>query len=179
MANAYSPDQTQTCNHSSHAKLIDLILSIPELVLKHHDRKNLVDVVLHKLAGHDGFELEKAAYFIQNKDFKATKGICGYSRENCSNIRPLNENLEIVDELSFDKIDYCRAIKNFRAEALIDQIKDSKDFSNLIAMDRPEYRFWETKNNNSGTLIFQLDNPSCCLIRDSVFQNAIKLLCLC
>lgn len=62
-----------------HRRITDSLRRLPRKMLLGMD--NVTEFVLHELCSNSCFDLEKAAYFIDNPDFNCLKGVAGFCRD--------------------------------------------------------------------------------------------------
>ena len=62
-----------------HRRITDSLRRLPRKMLLGMD--NVTEFVVHELCSNRCFDLEKAAYFIDNPDFNCLKGVAGFSRD--------------------------------------------------------------------------------------------------
>src|ERR1700691_4148672 len=67
-------------------KMLSCLAALPKRILSLHGEDNVTEFVLHDLCHQDCFNLNKAAYFVDNPDFNCSKGVAGFSRDE-----PFNE----------------------------------------------------------------------------------------
>ncbi|HEV2916383.1 MAG TPA: hypothetical protein VGW78_01410 [Candidatus Babeliales bacterium] len=63
------------CNSSA----LQVLNYLPRRILELKDQPNKQEFIMHSLCNKDCFNIEKAAYFIDNPDFDCIKGVTGYS----------------------------------------------------------------------------------------------------
>src|SRR5947207_14497437 len=81
-----------------HAHVIDNLRRLPRKMLSLHGLDNVTEFVLHELCDKHCFNLQKAAYFIDNPDFDCLKGVVGVSHAELHNIVDIWDNPAIFSE---------------------------------------------------------------------------------
>jgi len=61
-------------------KMLNCLSCLPRRILAAQDQKNVPEFVLHDLCDEHCFNLNRAAYLIDNPDFNCLKGVAGVSR---------------------------------------------------------------------------------------------------
>jgi len=59
------------------ASILRSLSVIPKKILSLHGRENVTEFVLHDICQKDCFNINKAAYLVNNPDFKCLKGVAG------------------------------------------------------------------------------------------------------
>jgi hypothetical protein len=62
-------------------RILTHLAHLPKKIVTLHGHENIPEFVLHDLCQADCFNLNKAAYFVDNPDFNCTKGVSGFSRQ--------------------------------------------------------------------------------------------------
>src|SRR5689334_18968556 len=60
--------------------ILNYLNHLPRKMLKFSQEDNISEFVLHALCCQDCFNVDKAAYFVDNPDFDCLRGIAGFSR---------------------------------------------------------------------------------------------------
>ena len=66
--------------NDKHIDILDKLCHLPRKILSLHGHDNITELILHELCNEQCFNLEKAAYFIDNPDFDCFKGVAGHCR---------------------------------------------------------------------------------------------------
>ncbi len=117
-------------------------------------RDELSAFVLHELCSENGFGLAKAAYFINNPDFRCLKGIGGYDRAEAFNGISWERDQEFMQHLNraqfHNKIRQYqnKHIENLSSASSINQLQDQFEF------EQPEAHVWNLKHDNQGIFVF-------------------------
>jgi hypothetical protein len=65
-------------NNVTYEKLLHQLAQIPHNMISNHHKHNITEFVLHDLCSSNCFNITKAAYLVNNKDFKCLRGIAGF-----------------------------------------------------------------------------------------------------
>jgi hypothetical protein len=139
-------------------KLLYHLGSLPKLMLNHHMREDLIVFILHELCSENGFGLGKAAYFINNPDFKCLKGIAGHHSIEAY------KGLSSQDHESFSKhmsqAQFHNQVRSHQDNHILN-ISDKTSFNAL--QDRFEFEqlgshVWNLKHNNQAIFLFEKQN---------------------
>jgi hypothetical protein len=152
-------------NYVLYEKLLHQLAQIPHNMISNNHQYNRAEFVLHELCSSNCFNIRKAAYLVNNKDFKCLRGIAGFYQpeaflhEESIWKRPEKFSLH-MENASFNK-----KVRNLNKENLIlTEDKHSNELMQSIAKDLEleDPEFWTTnlKYDNTGLLIYQkLDHP--------------------
>lgn len=142
-----------------HHRLLTCLSCLPQRILSVHGLHNVTEFVLHDLCIEPCFNLEKAAYLVDNPDFNCLKGIAGFAQkerfDDYENIwdkqdqfashmqsAPFNQKVRGVGKPSI------RAVGTPDQEALQALAAD-------LDITNPSYFTWDMKHGNRGILLFQ------------------------
>ena len=131
-----------------------------------HGRDNVIEFVLHELCHEQCFNLEKAAYVVDNPDFNCLKGVAGFARSEAyekeadvwknpdafsahMQSSPFNQKVR-----SFEKESLCK--KGASDDAIVSEVAQN------LGLDHPSYYAWDMKHDNRGVLVYQkCDQEEC------------------
>ena len=150
--------ESQTCKQDER-KILQHLGNLREMIVHHHELENLSEFVLHDLCTGPCFHVDKAAYFINNPDFKLLRGVTGHSKqEPQSQIRDSWNNQkqfiasmkdsafnQKVRNSSYDSFEKGRASEKYIVQKLADQLE----------IENPAYHIWDLKHANHGLLIYE------------------------
>lgn len=77
-----------------HQKIVDHLRRLPRKMLLLHGVDNITEFVLHDLCSQNCFNIEKAAYFVDNPDFNCLKGVAGFARNEVNETGDIWQNPE-------------------------------------------------------------------------------------
>lgn len=141
--------------------ILNRLSKLPRKILQFHGRENTAEFILHELGRNDCFNLERAAYIIDNPDFDCTKGVAGYCRQEEYNT---DKDIDIWDDAdNFSKhmqsCPYNMQVRSFTKPSYFKQGKSEEDIVKTIAQDlgfdHPSYYAWPMKHDNHGILLYQ------------------------
>jgi hypothetical protein len=168
-------------------KILNCISSLPKKMLSLHGRDNISEFVLHDLCHEHCFNLNKAAYFVNNPDFKCLKGIAGFSRNEVP-VGILNDIWEQSDVFSnyMDSSSFNKRVRNFNQCSIENGIENTgilnSEFIETVAQNleiaRPECYYLKTKNDNQGLLIYE-KRESGDMLTDKYLLHGVSLLGFC
>jgi len=169
--------------HRRHA-ILGCLTQLPRKMLSLKEKENITEFVMHELCKPECFNLEKAAYFVDNPDFDCLKGIVGIWRpevytDGDDDIwqdpqsfsahmqgSPFNQTVRGVMRPSLRK-------NNYSDNEVVEII------GRTLHMTNPGYYAWDMKHDNHGLLVYEKqckDGDSCDL--DTVI-NGLSLLAFC
>lgn len=147
-------------------RIIELLSALPRKILGLHGRDNVVEFVLHELGRQECFDLEKAAYVIDNPDFDCLKGVAGFERPEA-----YDEKCDIWAEPdSFSehmkKSKYNNTVRCYhRGSGVKKGEKDEKivqEIAHDLGFEKPFYYSWNMKHDNHGILLYEKHDKADC-----------------
>ncbi len=140
-------------------KLLQHLGNLRKMIVHNHELENLSEFVLHDLCNGPCFQINKAAYFINNPDFKVLRGITGHHhQEHQAQLRDtwnnqkqfissmkdsaFNHKVRTSHQESFER---GRNSEKYMVQKLADQLE----------IEHPEYHVWDLKHANHGLLIYE------------------------
>lgn len=173
-------DKNELANHKN---LLRCLSGLPKQILNLHTWDNVPEFVLHGLCSKDCFNLNKAAYFVDNPDFDCIKGIAGFSHEEGK----LNWDEIWEDPESFtlftQSLPFNKRVRNFGATSIKRKTHTYEDLvsriSNEIGFENPAFCLWEMKHFNHGLLVYEKPAEDQCGLFDEHFINSLHLLSFC
>ena len=159
-----------------HHKVLNRLSNLPKRILSVHGIDNLSELVLHDLSAEHCFNLEKAAYFVDNPDFNCFNGVAGFNQQekypDADHIwdkpdtfsqfmrrSPFNQQVQDIQRPS------CR-----RAKITDEQIV--AELAPQLGIKNPRSYAWNLKHDNHGILIFEHDE------HDTVGEELLHGLCV-
>jgi hypothetical protein len=146
--------------------ITELLSSLPRKILGLHGRDNVVEFVLHELSRQECFDLEKAAYVIDNPDFDCLKGVAGFQRPEAYNFT--SDIWTDPDSFSehMKKSKYNNDVRCYhRNSGVKNGEKDEeivKEIAHDLGFDKPFYYSWDMKHDNHGILLYEKrDSDNC------------------
>lgn len=162
-------------------RMLSNLSHLPRRILSLHHIDNVTEFVLHDLCQEQCFNLNKAAYFVDNPDFNCTKGVAGFSRDEMSDSCPIWDDPEGFSKQmkasEFNghvrELSKC-SLKNIGDvhESLANEIAQQLGFKNHA------YCSWNMKHGNEGFVVYEKaskeDN-----FADDYMINGLSLLSFC
>lgn len=158
--------QKKESSHEKINSIMHCLSCLPRKILGLHGRDNITEFVLHELSKKECFDLEKAAYIIDNPDFDCLRGVAGFCRSEC-----YTDNKNIWDDPdSFSehmkKASYNKKVRCFQRESCLKKGKKSeeivKDISSDLGFSHPLFYAWNMKHDNQGILLYEKKDSSPC-----------------
>jgi hypothetical protein len=168
---------------SRYHQMLDCLGSLPQKMVTIHPRDNATEFVLHELCSEKCFNLQKAAYFIDNHDFDCFRGVAGFSKQeeynngdshwdspesfsdhmkSCS----FNRKVRIINKQSFKKAGASQ-------QDIVDHIGYNLDFGNPLCFS------WPIKHDNEGVLIIERPQESEEDLFNRHLRQGVHLLAFC
>lgn len=177
------PEESKTCELSSHLSIIDQILQIPQQIIALHHTEGLVDLVLHNISKKDCLSLKRVAYLVDNPDFNHLQGVAGFcsaveTKSTCS-----EDFSSAIEEIK--NLDYNRKVKNISQESLraknvdLTSPENLKNLCESLEISNPKVYSWDLKHNNCGILIVENDESDCCTWKNALVEKISKFLGMC
>lgn len=147
-------------------KILQRISKLPRRMLQLYGRENSAEFILHELGKQDCFNLDRAAYIIDNPDFDCMKGIAGYCRgEEYGSEKEIWDDPETFTE-HMKTCPYNTLVRNFIKESRKKQgLSDEQivqEIAQDLGFDHPSFYSWPMKHDNQGILMYQKHDPEEC-----------------
>lgn len=132
---------------------------LPRKMVALHGADNVTEFVLHELCGERCFNLDKAAYFIDNPDFDCIKGVAGHAR---GEVLAADEDIW-RDPHSFSEqmkqSPFNNAVRNFSHESFKKRGQNDDDIAKTVAQTLGitchGFYSWDMKHDNHGIFVFE------------------------
>ncbi len=140
-------------------KILCNLSALPQKILSLHDHNNITELVLYSLCGEHCFNLNKAAYFVDNPDFNCLQGIAGFSRDQKNLGQPdvLQQADYAGEQLRIDP--FNKKVRSMSRCSLKNGVREELAMAQDIAKDlniaNPQVCVWPMKHDNHGLLIFE------------------------
>ncbi len=144
---------------SRHKQLLRCFAYLPQQILSLHEIDNATEYVLHSLCHEGGFNLSKAAYFVDNPDFDCLKGVAGFNGD---------EEVQTCENVLANKEYFDQHIKNCAFSNKVREINESsirksdksieetvKRLAELLEIEDPSHYTLTIKHNNFGLVIYE------------------------
>ncbi|MBP6869793.1 hypothetical protein KBC04_02840 [Candidatus Babeliales bacterium] len=144
----------------SESKLLQHLGNLRKKMIQNHELENLSEFVLHDLCTGPCFQVNKAAYFINNPDFNLVRGIAGYHhQEPHAQVRDVwthqKQFIAGMQDSDFNKkvrVNNLHSAFEFGKSSekyLVEKLADELEIAN------PLYHVWNLKHANHGLLIYE------------------------
>lgn len=163
-------------------KVLDYLSNLPRMIVTLHGRENTTEFVLHDLCHEDCFNLNKAAYFVDNPDFDSLKGVAGFFRdEGYRNEQSIWEKPEdfsgFMRSSKFNQMVRNVSDRSFKRNDNSNAMSMIKNIAHILGFGSHVFCSWPMKHENYGLLIYEkaTDNS----ILDDYLLNGLSLLSFC
>lgn len=162
-------------------RIVNRLSKLPRVLARMHGRDNLSEFLLHELSSEPYFNLNKAAFFVDNPDFNCLRGIAGFSAaesykkpeiwtepDNFSEHMlqaPFNNKVRAINHYSINN-------KDHGTHEILEYIAKKLDF------ERNNHCLWHMKHDNVGLLLYEKNNPEDTVIDDHIVDG-MSLLSFC
>ena len=145
------------------------------------DQENLTEFVLHELCCPECFNLEKAAYFVDNPDFDCLKGVAGFSRlEAYPNSCSIWESPKSFS-LHMRKAPFNQKVRSMYTPSMkkshVDDAVIAQEIAHNLGFENYNFYSWDMKYDNHGILLFERSEKED--VSEQHLQNGIRLLSFC
>ena len=140
-------------------KILDRLSGLPKRILSLHGKSNVTEFVMHELCAQDCFDLERAAYFVDNPDFDCLKGVAGFVKneafgDSCNIWDKPDEFTQHMKDASFNQ-----KVRSFSKESLRRKGETDEsivqEIAQTLGFDNPGFFSWDMKHDNHGLFIYQ------------------------
>lgn len=164
-----------------HQNVLCFLNQLPKKMLSLHGTDNVTDFVLHDLCNKQCFNLNKAAYFVDNPDFDCLKGVSGFCAQESFAQPTYWESPEIftshVKNSQFNQKVRSILQPSMKRSGVSDQ-KVIENLSQELNMQSPLYCAWDMKHDNHGIFIYE-PATDMCEIPQEMLSNGVCLLSFC
>jgi len=142
--------------------LIQKVSELPSKILKHHETQNLPQVLLTYLGHQDCFDLERAAYIVDNPDFDHMVGIAGFAQKDfeMKEVEELWGNPIALHD-TFMNLNFNKRVKNYLQDSLnrrglsVDNSKSLLRIGKELGLSNSQSLCWNLKHGNHGLFLFE------------------------
>lgn len=165
-----------------HNEVLSRLSLLPRKIIARYSDDHTSEFTLHELCHLACFNLEKAAFFVDNPDFDCLQGIAGFdnSEHNGDLLKELEEPQLFARHLST-----CRFNQHVRTIGRVSHKKSKKTegdllkiLAPLVNMSDPCCYVWPLKYDNHGILIYERGNSHAEELREHI-ENGIHILGFC
>jgi hypothetical protein len=162
-------------------KLLRYLAEMPRNIIGLHHKENLAEFVLHELCHHNCFNLDKAAYLIDNADFDCLKGIAGFDTSESFNKSKAWHN---PDEFSkhMEKASFNTRVRDFERKSGKFKLAPNQPLIDTIAgeliITNPHFYTFPLKHDNTGIFVYEKGGNTD-MMEENDILNGLGLLGLC
>jgi len=148
--------------------VLHILTGLPRKMLIQHDRDRLPEFILHEIACENCFNLNKAAFLVDNPDFNCLRGVAGIAREeafsNGSSIweDPQRFSVHMNGSYFNEKVRNHSDVSCKNCDTPNDEIFGK--IANNLGMKTFGLCSWDMKHGNHGYLLYEKvnhDDTSC------------------
>lgn len=145
-------------SYERHREVLECLSSLPRKIMAVHELENVSEFVLHDMCNERCFNMLRAAYFVDNPDFKCLKGVAGFCRD---------ENPRVIDSVWGDPTAFSRlmlesAFNQRVRSVLVDHsaMRDplpayiTQQLVPMLGFQHPALRMWDLKHYNQGLIVY-------------------------
>lgn len=164
-----------------HNELLKKLSLLPRKIVQAHGTENVPEFVLHDLCNKNCFNLNKAAYFVDNPDFDWLKGVAGFSQaESFDDSNDIWSNRESFSQHMKDS-SFNQQVRNLSLQSIKhgpSQVVDVvQKIALVLGLENPGYSSWSLKHDNHGLLVFE--KPDQVFASEQDMENGLYLLGFC
>lgn len=142
-----------------HKKIVRYLSCLPKQMLAIESMDNITEFVLHGLCNKDCFDLERAAYFVDNPDFDCFKGVAGFVKsEHDRDWDNIWSNPEAFSS-SMQKSNFNQKVRTYLSRSVASSNKNLEDLIQEIGKElgfqNPSACSWDMKYFNKGFLVYE------------------------
>ena len=143
----------------SEGQLLQHLGNLRKMIVHNHELENLSEFVLHDLCSGPCLNVGKAAYFINNPDFKALRGITGYDQHEPQAQLHDTWNNQKQFIASMKDSSFNQKVRRSSQESF-EKGKNSEKYmvqklADKLEIENPAYHVWNLKHANHGLLIYE------------------------
>ncbi len=162
-------------------QVLEYLNRLPRQILQMQGKDNVTEFVIHELCNESCFNLEKAAYLVDNPDFNCLKGVAGFSRSEA--FTP--ENVwDVPQEFSshMQSCDFNQKVRSFACESFLKKGETEEQVADVVAQtlgfNNYDYHLWGMKHDNHGLFLYQKARAKDSYA-DEYIPNGLCLLSFC
>lgn len=164
-----------------HHSVLTKLSHLPKKMMSIHGKNNVSEFVMHDLCDTACFDLQKAAFFVDNPDFDCFKGVAGYNHAN----RYPHQDIywQQCDDFSchMQDCDFNRDVRTVLRSSHKNNASAREDLAHELAQNlafqNPLFYTWDLKHDNSGLFIYESAGDIVEL--DEHMKNGLELLGFC
>lgn len=145
-------------------QILQHVCHLPRKIISLHEHHldNVSEFVLYELSHKNGFNLHKAAYFVDNPDFNCMKGVAGFCNSDhvgqaCDVWQNPEEFSKHMEQSSFNQQVRALCHESARCKGH-SQEEMVKDIAGKLQLKHPHAISWNLKHGNHGLLIVEKED---------------------
>jgi len=164
-----------------HNSLLKKLSLLPRKIVQLHGTPNIPEFVLHDLCHSNCFNLDKAAYFVDNPDFNWLKGVAGFAKaESFGDGESIWENQDGFSTHMKNSL-FNQKVRDVSLQSVKRGSAKEHEIVELIAdklgLDNYAFSTWDLKHHNHGMLVYE--KPKCDLPAQEDMVSGLYLLGFC
>jgi hypothetical protein len=162
-------------------EVLRYLSGLPRLMLMLKERDNVPEFVLHDLCHPTCFNLNKAAYFIDNPDFNCLRGVVGLSRDEVKFDKQIIWDNPEEFSYSMQSSPFNQKVRDIeRSSSKMNGSEEEivQELAHLLGIVQPSACTWNMKHDNYGLLVFEkaaFDDTAV----DEYLINGVSMLSFC
>lgn len=165
-----------------HSNVADHLRRLPRKMLLLHGLDNVTEFVLHELCSKNCFNMNKAAYFVDNPDFNCLKGVVGVSHDEMHGIDDIWQDPQSFTQKMLES-PFNQHVRSFTYDShkRNGDLYENAALSIASELGIKNYNFysWDLKHNNHGFFICEKDENSQDHPQEDVVVDGLCLLGFC
>ncbi|HSW75840.1 MAG TPA: hypothetical protein VLG50_02255 [Candidatus Saccharimonadales bacterium] len=168
-------------NKNKEQELLVKLGGFSKNMVQNHHLENLSEFIIHDLCSQDAFNINKAAYLVNNPDFSCLKGVAGYHHpESFKQENSWELQKEFTSHMK--QSDFNQNVRSINDKSLVihnDGPEQDKVYELIERLDMhdPLYHTWNMKYDNQGIFIFE--KPEDTKIINDHLLNFLHMLSFC
>lgn len=166
---------------SRHIDIVNSLRQLPKKMICLHGRDNIIEFVLHELCNKRCFNIEKAAFFIDNPDFNCMQGVAGFCQHEAHESEDIWNNPLLFSE-HMSQANFNKKVRSFGCESHKKQGHEEKHLTERIAkeLEFKNYDFYvvDMKHDNHGFFMYEPGDEHDDTIKD-IIRDSLYLLGFC
>lgn len=163
-----------------HKRLLGCLSGLPKKMISVDSLDNIPEFVLHGLCNKECFNLERAAYFVDNPDFDCFKGVAGFLKsENDRDYDTIWQDPESFASI-MQESEFNQQVRAFLSKSVSASEKNFEQIVTEIGVElgfeNPRSCCWDLRCFNKGILIYEKSDDK---EFDQHFINSLYLLAFC
>lgn len=169
----------QTGLQERRTRLLHTMSTVPQMMLALRHRHNMYEFVLHDLCAHDCFNLQKAAYIVDNPAFNCLHGIAGYASDEMGQNGSILHDPEQFSQKMQNSV-FNNKVKSIEQASikLKNQESIAHDIADVLGLKNYDVCYWDMIYDNHGIFMFEKADPEDSLVHDYLLSG-LSLLTFC